>query len=60
MLSDGTIHGDIWRTGVDRRDLASTYILRPLTITFVPDFGVMEITEVFRSTPEKTEKTRGS
>ena len=25
----------------------------------VPNFGVMEVTEVFQSTPEKTEKTRG-
>ena len=33
VLSDRTIHGDIWRTRVDRRDLASTYVLRPLTIT---------------------------
>ena len=32
MLSDGTIHGDIQRTGVNGRDLASTYMLRPLTI----------------------------
>ena len=32
LLSDRTIHGDIWRTGVDGRDLASAYMLRPLTI----------------------------
>ena len=32
VLSDGTIHGDIQRTGVDGRDLASTYVLHPLTI----------------------------
>ena len=32
VLSGRTLHGDVWRTGVDGRDLASTYVLRPLTI----------------------------
>ena len=32
LLSDGTIHRDIWRTGVDGQDLASTYVLCPLTM----------------------------
>ena len=49
----------VWRTGVDGRDLASTYVLRPLTITLSQIFGVMEFkefTKIFRSTPEETEK----
>ena len=32
VLSGRTLHGDVQRTGVDGRDLASTYVLRPLTI----------------------------
>ena len=32
VLSGRTLHRVVWRTGVDRRDLASTYVLHPLTI----------------------------
>ena len=45
---------------LDGRDLASTYVLRPPHDRVVPDFRVTEFTEVFWSTLEKMEKTRGS
>ena len=41
------------------RDLASMYVFHPLDHV-VPNFRVTEFTEVFRGTPEKMEKTRGS
>ena len=39
MLSGRTLHGVVWRTGVDGRDLASTYVLRPLTIALSQILG---------------------
>ena len=60
LLSDGTIHGDIWRTGVGRKRLGFNLCVVPSHDRVVPDFRVTEITEVFWSTPEKTEETRGS
>ena len=49
----------VQRTGVDGRDLASTYVLRPPHDRVVPNFRVTEFTEftkIFQSTPEETEK----
>ena len=59
VLSDGTIHGVIWRTGVGRKGLGFNLCVAP-PHRIVPDFGVTEFTEVFQSRPEKMEKTRGS
>ena len=39
MLSSRTLHGDDRGTGVDRRDLASTYVLRPLMIALSQILG---------------------
>ena len=57
MLSDGTIHGDIRRTGVDGRDLASTYVLRPLMIALsqILEYGVYR---VYEGIPEYTGEDR--
>ena len=60
MLSDGTIHGVIQRTGVGRKGLGFNLCVAPPHDHVVPDFGVMEIMEVFRSIQEKMEETRGS
>ena len=43
------------RTGVDGRDLASNYVLRPLTIALSQ---ISEFTMVFWSTPEETTKRK--
>ena len=60
LLSDGEIHGLIWRTGVGPKGLGFNLCVAPPHDCVVPDFGVTEITEVFWSRPEKTEETRGS
>ena len=60
MLSDRTIHGVIWRTRVVWKGLGFNLCVTPPHDRVVPDFGVMEITEVFWSILEKTEETRGS
>ena len=59
MLSDRTIHGDVRRTGVDRKGLSFNLCVVPPHNRVVPNFRVMEFTEVFQGTPEKMEKTRG-
>ena len=59
MLSDGTIHGVIWRTGVGQKGLGFNLWVAPPHDRVVPDFRVTEIMEVFPSRPEKTEETRG-
>ena len=60
MLGDRTIHGVIWRTRVDRKGLGFNLCVVPLHDHVVPDFRVTEIMEIFWSTLEKTEVTRGS
>ena len=60
LLNDGTIHGVIQRTGIGRKGLGFNLCVVPPHNHVVPDFRVTEITEVFRSRPEKTEETRGS
>ena len=60
MLSDETIHGVIRRTGVGQKRLGFNFCVVTPHDRVVPDFGVMEITEVFWSRPEKMEETRGS
>ena len=42
-----------------RKGLGFNLYVAPPHNRVVPDFGVMEVTEVFRSRPEKTEETRG-
>ena len=59
MLSDGTIHGVIQRTEVGQKGLGFNLCVVPPHDRVVPEFGVMEITEVFQSIPEKMEETRG-
>ena len=59
VLSDGTIHRVIQRTGVERKGLGFNLCVAPPHDRIVPDFRVMEITEVFWSRPEKMEETRG-
>ena len=59
LLSDGTIHGVIWRTGVEWKGLGFNLCVAPPHNHIVPDFGVTEIMEVFQSILEKTEETRG-
>ena len=39
VLSGRTLHREVQRTGVDGRDLASTYVLRPLMITLSQILG---------------------
>ena len=60
LLSDGTIHGVIRRTGVGRKGLGFNLCVVPPHDRVVPNLGVMVIMEVFQSTPEKAEETRGS
>ena len=66
MLSGRTLHGDVWRTGVDGKGLGFNLCAAPPHDRVVPNFRVTEFTEfmtVFQSIPEKTEKmekTRGS
>ena len=55
MLNDGTIHGVIQRTGVGQKGLGFNLCVTPPHDRVVPDFGVTEIMEVFRSRPEETE-----
>ena len=57
MLSSGTIHRVIWRVGVGGKGLGFNLCVAPPHV--IPDFGVTEIMEVFRSRPEETEETRG-
>ena len=60
MLSGRTLHGDVWRTGVDGKGLGFNLCVAPSHDCVVPNFGVTEFTEftkVFRSTLEKTENT---
>ena len=59
VLSDGTIHRVSRELELDRRDLASTYVLHPLMIVLSQNFRVTEIMEVFQSRLEKMEETRG-
>ena len=59
VLSDGTIHGVIQRTGVGWKGLGFNLCVVPPHDRVVPDFGVTKVTEVFQSIPEKTEETRG-
>ena len=40
VLSDGTIHGDIWRTGVGQKGLGFNLCVAPPHDCIVPDFGV--------------------
>ena len=54
VLSDRTLHGVIWRTGVRRKGLGFNLCVAPPQDCIVPDFRVMEFTEVFQSIPEKT------
>ena len=57
MLSDGIIHRVIRRTGVGRKGLGFNLCVAPPHDRIVPNFRVMEITEVFRSRPEQMEET---
>ena len=59
MLSDKTIYGVIQRTRVGWKGLGFNLCVAPPHNRVVPDFGVMEITEVLWSRPEKMEETRG-
>ena len=54
MLSDGTLHGDIWRTRVGRKGLGYNLCVAPPQDCVVPDFRVTETTEGFQSRLEKT------
>ena len=60
VLSDGTIHGVIQRTGVRQKGLGFNLCVAPPHDRVVLNFGVMEFTEVFQSRLEKMEETRGS
>ena len=60
LLSDGTIHGVIRRTGVGLKGFGFNLCVVPPHDHIVPDLRVAEITVVFWSIPEKTEETRGS
>ena len=60
MLSGRTLYGDVQRTGVDGKGLGFNLCVAPPHDHVVPNFRVMEFTELmkgFRSTPEKMEKT---
>ena len=57
LLSGRTLHGDVWRTGVDGKGLGFNLCVAPPHDRVVPNFGVTEFTKVFQSTLEKMEKT---
>ena len=58
LLSDGTIHRDIQRTGVGWKGLGFNLCVVPPHDCIVPDFRVTGFMEVFWSRLEKTEETR--
>ena len=60
MLSDGTIHGVMRRTGLGWKGLSFNLCVAPPHNRVVSDFRVTEFTKMFLSRPEKTEETRGS